>query len=74
MDDVSGTLGRLEVKLDGVSSQVGLLQVSAATDRATLTARVDALEKAADKKWQLVPTWIASIVALALAAAPYVIR
>lgn len=74
MDDVSGTLGRLEVKLDGVSSQVTLLQVATATDRAVLTARVDALEKAADKRWSLVPTWVASAVALALAAVPYLVR
>lgn len=74
MDDVSGTLSRLEVKIDGVSSQVSLLQVAAATDRAHLTTRVDALEKAGDRRWALLPTWIASALALLLAALPYVVR
>jgi hypothetical protein len=59
----------VETKLDDHRVSVG----AALTD---LTGRVTALEKASDKagerRWSLVPTWIATAVALALALLPYI--
>lgn len=64
---VRETLARIEGKVDALGQQLAGLS----TDHATLRTRVEALEKTADRRWQLVPTWIATGVALALAAAPY---
>lgn len=68
------SLARLEGKMDGLATQLVVLQVAVATDRASLAVRIATLEKAGDRRWSLLPTWVTSGVALAVAVAPYVVR
>ncbi len=63
-------LSRVESKLDALAVVVAAGQIA----HATLEPRVIALEKNADRRWSLVPTWIASGLALVLAVAPLIVR
>jgi type VI protein secretion system component VasF len=79
---VRETLARIEGKVDALGQQLAAVVTDHATlatrvagleksSDTTLATRVLALEKAGDRRWALVPTWVASAVAIVLAAYPY---
>jgi hypothetical protein len=65
------TLARLEGKVDGLAASMAAIQVNKATEHAELFARLNSLEKIADRRWSLIPTWVASGLAVILALVPY---
>jgi len=65
---VKEALVRLEAKVDALAAQVGGAQLA----HASLEPRVEQLEKAGDRRWMLVPTWIGTGAALVLALVSYV--
>lgn len=71
---IKEVLGQITGKLDALASQVTSMGQTTAVTVAELTLRVSALEKSADRRWQLVGVWIASAVSIGIGVAELVIK
>jgi len=71
LDALTGAISSLAVKVGVVESVVeGMRKAVEGNER--LVSRIEMLEGQTRKRWELLPTWIASGIALLVAALPYI--